>query len=386
MSAVPAVDKGERRLAADVSRVYRHLKQEKLGHTASRTFDHSDAPQTVEVAPKATVTRDIVAAWDIDPRVHDRASELADRNVHKRAFANPPALCSRVPNGAVTTRAGVVLTDDGRWIVESVGAPIVEAIELERWRRIRIEPPQRVVDEDVAVIYSLISEKKHANYYHWVVEGLSRAAMLGQAGVPESVRVLVPEPVLELHRQTLAAIGIDESRIFAWSGVPTRFRTVYLPSGPQHRGDRPLAASVSYLRQHAERFRTEQPTRRLWVSRRQARRRRKHLAGEDELLAVALGFGFEEVVAETLTATEQLQLFAQAEAIAGVHGAGLANAVFMAPDTAVVEAAPESLKARQKPLFWNLAAAGRQTYAYCVGPTEGLEPRRFERVLGETLG
>jgi capsular polysaccharide biosynthesis protein len=251
--------------------------------------------------------------------------------------------------------------------------------------RIRLEAPRQFVDEDVAVIYSVLSEKKIANYYHWVVEGLARAAMLEHAGVPNSVRLLVPQPVLEMHRTWLAAIGIDEERVLPWSGVPTRFRTVYLPSGPQHSGGSPIASAISFLRAHAARSRTAVPDRRLWISRRLARRRRKRMAGEADLLAVAANLGFEEIIAESLTAREQIELFAQAEAIAGPHGAGLANAVFMAPDTAVLEAAPESLKPQQKPLFWNLAAAAGQNYAYCVGPAEGIDPGRFERVLAKLL-
>jgi hypothetical protein len=44
------------------------------------------------------------------------------------------------------------------------------------------------------------------------------------------------------------------------------------------------------------------------------------------------------------------------------------------------------MKARQKTLYWNLAAAGRQRYAYCVGPGGNVDPRRLERLLGDLLG
>ena len=368
-----------------MSPLYKPLRQREFFRGGRATFDSSNGPQTVTVAPRASVSRDVVAAWDVDPRVRDRKAELAHRQVRQRVFANPPLLCSRIPEGAVATQAGVTMTADGRWIFDSVGVGVREVAETRFFRRIRLDVPRRVVDEDVAVIYSVLSEKKLANYYHWIVEGLARAAMLEHAGVPNSVRLLVPEPVLELHRTWLAAIGIDEERVLPWSGEPTRFRTVYLPSGPQHSGSTPIASAISFLRAHAARSRTAVPDRRLWISRRLAKRRRKRMGSEADLLAVAENMGFEEIVAESLTPREQIELFAQAEAIGGLHGAGLANAVFMAPATAVVEAAPESLKPRQKPLFWNLAAAARQNYAYCVGPAEGIDPKRFEWVLAKLL-
>jgi hypothetical protein len=367
-----------------MSPLYKPLRQENFAQSSRATFDDSEAAQTVVLAPSTSVRRDVVAASDIDPRVKDRGAELAHRHAHRRAFITPPRLCSRIPYGSVATRAGIVLTEDRRWIVESVGPSVGEVVKLRALRRISVEMPRHFVDEDVAVVYSIVSPKKIGNYYHWVVEGLARAAMLQPAGVPNSVKLLIPEPILDVHRDCLAAIGIEEARILGWTGAPTRFRNVYLPSGPQHLGDTPAASAISYLRDHAARFRRASPTRRLWVSRLAARRRRR-MAGEPELIALAAEHGFEEVVAEHLTALEQIELFAQAEVIAGLHGAGLANAVFMAPRTAVIEAASETLKPRQKPLFWNLAAAGSQAYAYCVGPKEGLDPRRFERVLSEML-
>lgn len=367
----------------EVSPIYKPLRQRDFHRTERATFDTSSEAQTVVVAPKASIRRDVIAAWDIDPRVRNPRAELSDRHVRKRAFANPPLLCSRIPGGAVAMASGLVITNDGRWIVESVGPPVDQAVRRPSFRRIRLAEP-RVVDEDVAVIYSVISEKKIANYYHWVIEGLARAAMILASGVPSSVRFLVPEPITDLHLNSLAALGVDKSRVLGWSGGPSRFRSVYLPSGPQHRGAAPIAAAVSLLRSHAIPWERGTPDKRLWISRRLARRRRR-LKGESDLFRVAANLGFEEVIAESLSPREQIELFANAEAIAGLHGAGLANAVFMAPQTAVVEAAPDILKPRQKPIFWNLAAAGGQRYGYCVGPSDGLDPTRFERVLATVV-
>jgi capsular polysaccharide biosynthesis protein len=352
----------------------------------ARTFDSSDGPQTVEVAPQCEIVRgDVLVAWDIDERVFDRDAEFKGRSPAHRTFVNPPVLCSRVPAAVVATSAGIVLTEDGRWIIESVGKRhfASRVVDMDVSGRIRVDEPKRAVDEDVAVVFAAFDRRKIGNYWHWITEGMTRAAILQRAGVPDHTRILIPAPVLDLHRHSLAAIGINESRILEWTGDPTRFRTVFLPNLPQRHGDEPVAVAVSYLRECAAKFRNGQPTRRLWVSRRNASRRR--VSNETDLLTVATELGFDSVLAETLTVGEQVELFAQAEAIAGPHGAGLTNAAFMAPGTKLAEAAPDLLKPRQKLYYWNLAATGRQRYAYCVGPDGAVAPERFRRVLEDLL-
>jgi hypothetical protein len=366
--------------------VYKPKRQQRFFPSGACAFDGTDDPQTVELASKAVVRRDVIDGWDIDPRVAARRAELAARGHRVRSFGNPALRCSRVPAGMVTTRGGIVLTSDRHWLVDSLGpaSGAAAVIHPRRLIGIRVDDPVRSVDEDVAVVYSVLSDKKTANYYHWVVEGLTRVAMLREARVPETVRLLVPGPVSDMHRQSLTALGVDEARLLSWSGELTRFRTVYLPSGPQLRGSAPVAAAIDLLRRQTAPPRAA-PGRRLWISRRLALRRRKRLLGEERLIAVAADLGFEEIHPETLTVMEQVEIFAQAEAIGGIHGAGLANAVFMQPGTRVAEAASDQLKARQKQIFWNLAAAGRQRYGYCVGIADGLDLRRFRRVLEEVL-
>ena len=70
-------------------------------------------------------------------------------------------------------------------------------------------------------------------------------------------------------------------------------------------------------------------SKRLYVTRQGTSRRR--IANHDELLATLTRHGFCQVAPEHLSVREQIALFGQAEAVIGVHGAGLTNAVFSAP-------------------------------------------------------
>ena len=98
--------------------------------------------------------------------------------------------------------------------------------------------------------------------------------------------------------------------------------------------------------------------RRLYITRQASRRR---IVNHDEVLVTLERHGFSEVPAEGLSVAEQIALFAQAEAVIGVHGAGLANAVFSPPGTLLIELQPERREGIQL-LYWNMAAASGLRY------------------------
>jgi capsular polysaccharide biosynthesis protein len=82
---------------------------------------------------------------------------------------------------------------------------------------------------------------------------------------------------------------------------------------------------------------------------------------------------------------EQMKLFARAEMIAGVHGSGLVNAIFMGHRTGMCELAPAGLDEDKVPNMWMLAASGAQPYGISVGDAHHHDAARFERVLGEVV-
>jgi capsular polysaccharide biosynthesis protein len=105
--------------------------------------------------------------------------------------------------------------------------------------------------------------------------------------------------------------------------------------------------------------------RRLYVSRRTAAAR--NVLNEDEVSEVLAAFGFEEVVADQLSVSEQAETFASASVVVGPHGAALTNLVFCRPQTVVVEFfAPRY----RQPAYWMLANQCNLSYHYLVGRGE----------------
>jgi capsular polysaccharide biosynthesis protein len=367
-------------------RRYRPLAQAEYFPSWRRSFDDKPGPQTVTVAPESTVQRDNLVALDLDPQLDDPAQELAAR-LGGGSLEGPAAQCSRVPGGVVAGRAGAVLTADGGWLVESVGSRsrAWPDLALDDDGRVGLTGPVRSSDLEVAVV---VCERRRAwwtaNFGHWTLEVLTRAAILLHSGAPADVKLLVPEPVLPFQRETLAGLGIDDSRILAWDGGPTRFRTVYVPTA---HSTPPFLfpAGVELLHRFAYGARSALPWRRLFVSRRKIRRTAPRISNERELLAIAANLGFVEIRPEALPYAKQMRRFAEAEIVVGAHGSGLANAVFMAPGTAMFELAPARLPEGKVRNFWDLAACARQRYGLCVAPGRSVDPERFRRVLADVV-
>jgi Glycosyltransferase 61/Glycosyl transferase family 2 len=348
----------------------------------ARTFDAGDGAQTVTVARGLSVVRDNLVALDLDPDLADTDREVAVRFANGLRLEGPPARCSRVPYGVVAGRVGAVLAPEGVWLIESVGS-VTRAwpeLALDGRGRVEVREPARESDERVATVACELRRAWWTGRFgHWTFEVLTRVAMLLRAGVPDDVKLLIPEPVLPFQRETLVGLGIAEDRILAWDGRPTRFRTVYVPTA---RPTPPFLfpAGVELLRELGAGVREATPSRRLFVSRRQLGLTTR-IANEEELLEVAERFGFEEVMPETLPYREQVRLFSEASVVTGAHGSGLANAIFMDHGTGLCELAPARLHAEKVPNFWDLAACGRQRYGVCVARRRRVDPKRFKHVL-----
>ncbi|GIL00954.1 MAG: hypothetical protein BroJett030_08530 [Alphaproteobacteria bacterium] len=201
-----------------------------------------------------------------------------------------------------------------------------------------------------------VTDRWSGNYYHWLCEALPRLEVLaGRAGCG---RLLMPRRIHDLSfvRQALAAWPGLEPVAFSEDLRVDRLVVAghVAPGGHQHAG---LTALVACRLKRHFGVDTVSGRRRLHTSRRAAARRR--LANEAELAPALARHGFETVVFEEMDLAAQIELSAGAAAMVGVHGAGLANMMFMAAGGT----AAELRQAKGPPdAFVNLAATCGHAY------------------------
>lgn len=294
-----------------------------------------------------------------------RADLPRDRGRWRRSFFEIPTRLRR-PVSLLTAPSCLMIAVQGDWGLEHFAVLTGEGRRLDlagmRWH-----PPHRramkartAVDRRENVFW--IWESWYSNYYHWLIRHLPKLLVardrnwLGQTVVPPT---LMPTPFM---LESAAAIGVDLLACPRMTAVRLEARQTRVMHYPDL-----SPALLHALADAVGHKRPLTPSRRIYLSRRKAPRRR--LQNEGALLERLHACRFEEVILEDLTFLEQVKVLGDASVVVGVHGAGLANIAFCHPSAVVIEIADSSFP---NPDYYDLASALGLRYgvvfAHPVGP------------------
>jgi capsular polysaccharide biosynthesis protein len=186
--------------------------------------------------------------------------------------------------------------------------------------------------------------RKLRNFGHWFLDCAPQVLALSQ--VAPDATFLMPASLAQFHRVTLSHLQIDERQLRPWDGSRIdAARVIAFESDGRSGGGRPLSGLMA-LRERVTGdvdAPPERRTRRLYVSRRDARSKRQWVANEAEVEAVFRSRGFEIVAMADCPLAEQARLFREARVVAGISGAGLVDLVFAAPGTHAIVLISDSL-------------------------------------------
>jgi capsular polysaccharide biosynthesis protein len=248
-----------------------------------------------------------------------------------------PSYVAEMAGGSVWGfRNGAVFSPDGRFMPVFSRDPRGPHLHTVR-SRIWLPAPRFLTGR---TLY-LVTPEATDNYHHWVVDLLPRIGLVTRAGfaLADFDNVVVNHSNRRYQTDSLAAFGIGPERIIrADESLHLRAEMLVVPSLKSHNQCLPQADITCLRRQFLGTSPRPKPSRRVYISRRSASFRR--LRNEAELLPLLAEHRFEVVSLGDLSMPEQALLFADAECILGVSGAGFANLVFASPSTKVIELAP----------------------------------------------
>ena len=199
----------------------------------------------------------------------------------------------------------------------------------------------------------------HHQYFHWLADVMPRIWPLRRHS-PYSqpdhwfvgpLNHPFKQPMLALYNIDPDMCGPDYDGVVTFeSAICTGFRfseslgtRPAYNSGLHHRGW--STAFINDIRKRAlHRYASRDATRpraRLYVSRADAHHR--HVRNERELRAVLGALGFEVLEPGRMTFEAQVQAFAHARCVVGVHGAGLTNIIWTPPGADILELLPGEL-------------------------------------------
>jgi Glycosyltransferase 61 len=367
-------------------------------------FSSVPTAETIVLSDHETVQRSEPLHFSIQAGVEDPLEERRRRFVDMpSSYRAGPLLVSRLPHALVHTSNFVISTDERRYLLDSFRHPR----GLTRWGYTHVEGDtyEREADgiEERGERVVVLGAQANANYSHWLVESVARALLFAPFD-DGSVLYLTP-PLEPWQHQALMLAGVQDERILAVERRKLmRFPELFAVSRGMVGIPTLIPDAVRALAKLAEPAMRRRPAPtgssapgpRLFVSR--ALVRRRHISNEAELLQMLERHGFVKVHPETLSVSEQIELFAGAEAVIGAFGTGLTNLLFSPPGTLVIELQPEGVGPGGNLFLWNIASILGQRFAQVVCPiTEGMrhlplgkrdmtvDVGHMDAVLGELL-
>lgn len=337
-----------------------------------------------QIEPPARLELPALVCLGIDTGVADPGAERRARLELPAPPSCPPTFFVRVEEGSVWTPGFVPFLPTGQYLVDAVRTPrLLSQTGLSVDADLAIAGLPEPVRRPESVV--LMGNAQGENHFHWLFESLARLGILrgGPEGEPRGAKYLVPG-LSEAQVESMRFAGVSRDQLLTVDESFVRFRRLYVPSRGIDRIHRFSRAAVAFLQGLQGGGR---PWRRVYLTRRGARRRR--IVNEAELMRALSRSGFEEVASGELTFAEQLRLFSETATLVAPHGAGLANMVFMRPGGSVLELQPEGQDAAGTLMYRCLAALAGHRYGVYVGAGAAgreaiqVDPGKFARHAAE---
>lgn len=284
------------------------------------------------------------------------------------------ACVARVPHGRIFGEGAVISPDDR--LIGNLSRQMVRENDQRRhsiFKRLRLGPCKRLKGS-VAVLAVQAGDV----YWHWMFDLLPRIHLLLRSGITfDEIDYFAINRILHpFQRETLERAGIPGGRIIECDKETHLEADTVIASSITR--TLPAAWGFSYVRELILGKALTAPvagTRRIYVTRADARQRR--VSNEDEVFSFLRGLGFESVQLAGRTMADQARLFADAAAVVAPHGSGLTNLMFCSPGTRVVEFfSPVYVN----PCYWAISNAAGLTYYCLIGvgerppePPEGMD-------------
>lgn len=182
--------------------------------------------------------------------------------------------------------------------------------------------------------YVIIHDQWTLNYYHWMTQALPRLLMALKLEV--SLILLLPEShCTEFHIKSLVLMGIENFTSFRTGTIYYNVNNLIYPSHDIQVGDYHDDLMVEL----SDRLRKNlvKSSKKIFVFIHRTSITSRAIINEAEVLATFLSYGFKIVNFECLNFVEQRQIAGNASILAGIHGAGLTNMLFMEKGSKILE-------------------------------------------------
>lgn len=331
------------------------------------------APGAVAVGEAAGRHYGVVRAEDRHPTEGDvraqcetYAAELGEAYAGGSLVLKADLSVCGVPEATVFSGSGAVLAGRPRRLLVRdatlASAAVANQVPVLPRRSLRVAGPAHSM---------LATPSGGAHYYHYIFDTVrfALAALRLSPALAEGTLLVRPDPA-PFQAAVHAALAARHPRL-AIRDVPVdaRVEVEELVVVARRRGHeiadfagRDDLEEISALYRAAHGVGSPTPRRRIYVSRERVRLRRT--VNERALAAALAARGFETVHPQEMSHAEQVRTFAEAETVVGTGGAALANCLFCAAGTRLVEICPID---SMYPFYCGLALQRGMHYRFVPG-------------------
>lgn len=259
---------------------------------------------------------------EVEPHIFGDEMAESHFRFHYQALSLPQSLVV-IENATVRDSVGLVQLPDnqicyqGNWSLPYLQEnPAYRRRFSRRWRFLK------------GNVYSLLCLWGN-EFYHWFHDVLPRLEF-ALPHLPSDIKFLIQDQPYSYQLDSLRAYGIEQDRLeLQPHGIDTKIEQLWFASPIGHTGLGSGSALKSVAKRLTRFFNSQVSVRRqnkIYISRQKAKARR--VVNEKFLEPLLDEFGFQILICEELSLAEQVNLFSNAEAIAGPHGAGLTNMIY----------------------------------------------------------
>jgi hypothetical protein len=241
-----------------------------------------------------------------------------------------PVFWSRHKNARLVSRSLALLDEKKRICRETVNGDICLEDDP-AWRYWILPKPVTLAGNWTSLVSRWTPNTGVPPFSHWVLDALPRLALLKE--FPADTKILVPAALAGYQKETLKLLGLldrvrytPEPHVIVenyYFSAPTAMISTYNPYG------------VNWLRSAFLPLgdKSYKGPKRFIIQRKGKARGIKNEAAVNEFFRE---LGWAIIDTETLTFAQEIELFAQAEAFAGVLGSGFTNGVWSPPGCKVI--------------------------------------------------
>ena len=248
------------------------------------------------------------------------------------------------------SRGNEILTDCSRMSKQS----IKNKARFYYRNRVNIEN-YNIIDKS-----SWIMDEKSKKFFHWMTDNLSRIGLLLKQNINDPIIIDQETYDCSFVKESLELLDVNFIITSNEELHKCKEITVTSKTAPSGNYNKELLNLISYrLKKNVSNL-SESNHKRIWISRHKFNHRK--IKNENEIKEIIENNGFEIVYPEQNNLEENIKLFNSAEWVAGLHGAGLTNMMFMKKNNNILEIRREN--DNNNNCYFTMASDLDQNYFY----------------------